>query len=155
MTLEFVCHIPKHAELISLKQTNFLPNWIGVRAVFTYSCTLLTYFLWPYNWTFMCQIDFRKWQTNWHWGWGLTWKAQNWEGVGQAQIVFQHHALELLNLFSVMKACFICFCAAFHRNFCSVGYRNFCEKQRKSRWNKLICVELVLIIENIKYPFWK
>ena len=32
-----------------------------------------------------------------------------------------------------IKACFICFCAAFHRNFCSEGYRNLCEKQRKSR----------------------
>ena len=36
-------------------------------------------------------------------------------------------------------ACFICFCAAFRRNFCSEPHhRNFCEKQRKSRWNKLI-----------------
>ena len=44
----------------------------------------------------------------------------------------------------ILLACFICFCAAFHRHFCSEGYRNFCseahcEKQRKSRWNKLIC----------------
>ena len=28
----------------------------------------------------------------------------------------------------MLIACFICFCAAFHRNFCSVGYRNFCSE---------------------------
>ena len=40
-------------------------------------------------------------------------------------------------------ACFLCFCAAFHRNFCAPHYRNFCEKQRKSRGNKLIsCLHL-------------
>ena len=41
-------------------------------------------------------------------------------------------------LSNAIKACFICFCAAFHRNFCTPHYRNFCEKQRKSRWNNLM-----------------
>ena len=29
-------------------------------------------------------------------------------------------------------ACFICFCAAFHRHFCSEGYRNFCSEAHRN-----------------------
>ena len=52
----------------------------------------------------------------------------------ESRLLFAQHNISAKNK---ILACFICFCAAFHRNFCNPHYRNFCEKQHKSRWNKL------------------
>ena len=44
--------------------------------------------------------------------------------INQTYLIQNNQTIHDCELHTI--ACFICYCAAFHRNFCSVVYRNFC-----------------------------